>query len=49
MRTVSGYPDHMSKMLFALLEAWERVGMSLSETCGMWPVAFVCGFRLAHP
>ena len=53
IRPAPGYPacpDHTSKRtIFALLEAGERAGMSLSETCAMWPAASVSGFWFAHP
>ena len=53
IRPAPGYPacpDHTSKRtIFALLEAGERAGMSLSESCAMWPAASVSGFWFAHP
>ncbi len=53
IRPAPGYPacpDHTSKrIIFALLEAEARAGMSLSETCAMWPAASVSGFWFAHP
>ena len=43
-------PDHSEKhLLFDLLEAEERVGMSLTENCAVVPAASVCGLYLPHP
>jgi 5-methyltetrahydrofolate--homocysteine methyltransferase len=52
IRPAFGYPacpDHSEKRrLFQLLRA-EEVGLSLTETCAMWPPASVSGLYLAHP
>jgi 5-methyltetrahydrofolate--homocysteine methyltransferase len=53
IRPAPGYPscpDHTEKgALFALLEAPERIGVTLTESYAMHPAASVCGFYLAHP
>jgi 5-methyltetrahydrofolate--homocysteine methyltransferase len=42
-------PDHSEKVrLFELLGA-EEAGLSLTETCAMWPAASVSGLYFAHP
>jgi 5-methyltetrahydrofolate--homocysteine methyltransferase len=52
IRPAFGYPacpDHSEKRkLFALLGP-EEVGLTLTETCAMWPAASVSGIYLAHP
>jgi 5-methyltetrahydrofolate--homocysteine methyltransferase len=52
IRPAFGYPacpDHSEKTkLFALLGA-ERTGMSLTESCAMFPAASVSGLYFAHP
>jgi 5-methyltetrahydrofolate--homocysteine methyltransferase len=52
IRPAFGYPacpDHTEKRsLFELLGA-ERAGLSLTESCAMWPAASVSGIYLAHP
>jgi 5-methyltetrahydrofolate--homocysteine methyltransferase len=52
IRPAFGYPacpDHTEKRkLFALLGA-EDAGLTLTETCAMWPAASVSGIYLAHP
>ena len=53
VRPAPGYPacpDHTEKRtLFALLEAEKRTGLSLTESCAMWPAAAVSGLYFAHP
>jgi len=53
IRPAPGYPacpDHTAKaMLFKLLDAPERAGMTLTENFAMLPAASVSGFYLAHP
>ena len=53
IRPAPGYPaqpDHHEKRgLFALLEAEERIGVRLTESCAMWPGASVCGLYFSHP
>jgi 5-methyltetrahydrofolate--homocysteine methyltransferase len=52
IRPAFGYPacpDHSEKTkLFALLDA-ERAGISLTESCAMYPAASVSGLYFAHP
>ena len=52
IRPAFGYPacpDHTSKRtLFSLLDA-EAIGVSLTESCAMWPAASVSGLYFAHP
>ena len=53
IRPAPGYPacpDHLAKRgLFALLDVPKLAGMTLTESCAMWPAASVSGFYLAHP
>jgi len=53
IRPAAGYPacpDHTEKRtLFTLLEAPERTGIELTESCAMWPAAAVSGLYFAHP
>jgi 5-methyltetrahydrofolate--homocysteine methyltransferase len=52
IRPAFGYPacpDHSEKRtLFALLDA-PAVGITLTESCAMWPAASVSGLYFAHP
>ncbi|MEZ4434803.1 MAG: methionine synthase [bacterium] len=52
IRPAPGYPacpDHTEKRtIFALLEAGERAGMRLTESCAMQPSASVSGYIFAH-
>ena len=52
IRPAFGYPacpDHTEKRtLFQLLDAG-AIGMSLTESCAMWPAASVSGLYFAHP
>jgi 5-methyltetrahydrofolate--homocysteine methyltransferase len=52
IRPAFGYPacpDHTEKRrLFELLEA-ESSGITLTESCAMWPAASVSGLYFAHP
>ncbi|WP_293915468.1 methionine synthase [Deinococcus sp.] len=52
IRPAPGYPaqpDHTEKRtLFELLDA-EQIGMTLTESCAMWPAAAVSGLYIAHP
>ncbi|GAB4574455.1 MAG: methionine synthase [Rhodothalassiaceae bacterium] len=53
IRPAPGYPacpDHSAKPdLFALLDATDRTGITLTESFAMLPAASVSGFYLAHP
>ena len=53
VRPAPGYPacpDHTEKrLIFDLLGAEARTGISLTESCAMFPAASVSGFYLAHP
>jgi|694.fasta_scaffold26790_7 5-methyltetrahydrofolate--homocysteine methyltransferase len=53
IRPAPGYPacpDHTEKgALFALLDAEERAGMTLTESFAMLPAASVSGLYFAHP
>lgn len=53
IRPAPGYPacpDHTEKPgLFALLNATELSGVSLTETLAMWPASSVSGWYFAHP
>ena len=53
IRPAPGYPacpDHTEKIgLFALLEARERTGVSLTDSLAMYPTASVSGWYFAHP
>jgi 5-methyltetrahydrofolate--homocysteine methyltransferase len=53
IRPAPGYPacpDHLAKRgLFDLLDVPKRAGITLTESCAMWPAAAVSGFYLAHP
>ena len=43
-------PEHTEKAtLFALLDATERTGITLTEHFAMHPAASVCGLYFAHP
>ena len=53
IRPAPGYPacpDHTHKtLLFNLLNAQEKTGMSLTESYAMLPAASVSGFYFSHP
>jgi len=53
IRPAAGYPacpDHTEKRtLFELLEAPQRTGIELTESCAMWPASAVSGLYFAHP
>ena len=53
IRPAPGYPaqpdHHEKRRLFQLLEAEERIGVQLTESCAMWPGASVCGIYFSHP
>jgi 5-methyltetrahydrofolate--homocysteine methyltransferase len=53
IRPAPGYPacpDHTEKRtLFQLLDVEKRVGISLTESCAMYPAASVSGWYLSHP
>jgi 5-methyltetrahydrofolate--homocysteine methyltransferase len=53
IRPAPGYPacpDHTEKrLLFDILGAEERAGITLTESFAMWPAASVSGFYFAHP
>lgn len=53
IRPAPGYPacpEHTEKgLLFQLLEAEDRAGVTLTESYAMWPAAAVSGFYFSHP
>jgi 5-methyltetrahydrofolate--homocysteine methyltransferase len=53
IRPAPGYPaqpDHTEKRtLFALLGAEEQIGLSLTDSCAMWPGSSVSGLYFSHP
>jgi len=53
IRPAIGYPsipDHTEKrVLFDLLQAEEKTGISLTENFAMYPAGSVCGLYFAHP
>ena len=53
IRPAPGYPaqpDHTEKRtLFELLDAEEKAGIKLTESCAMWPGAAVSGLYISHP
>ncbi len=53
IRPAPGYPacpDHTEKAtLFALLDATEKAGITLTESFAMWPSAAVSGWYFSHP
>jgi 5-methyltetrahydrofolate--homocysteine methyltransferase len=53
IRPAPGYPacpDHSEKeTLFAMLEATDRTGITLTESFAMYPTAAVSGWYFAHP
>ncbi|MBM3863827.1 MAG: methionine synthase [Verrucomicrobia bacterium] len=53
IRPAPGYPaqpDHTEKpILFDLLDAADRTGVTLTESCAMHPGAAVCGLYFSHP
>jgi 5-methyltetrahydrofolate--homocysteine methyltransferase len=53
IRPAPGYPacpDHSEKRtLFDILDAETHTGISLTESCAMFPAASVSGYYLAHP
>jgi 5-methyltetrahydrofolate--homocysteine methyltransferase len=53
IRPAPGYPacpDHTEKRtLFQLLEVEKRAGISLTESCAMYPAASVSGWYFSHP
>ncbi|WAJ71363.1 methionine synthase [Catenovulum adriaticum] len=53
IRPAPGYaacPEHTEKkLLWQLLDVENRVGISLTESCAMWPGASVSGWYFAHP
>ncbi len=53
IRPAAGYPaspDHTEKpLLFRLLEAGKNAGVTLTESCAMWPGAAVSGLYFSHP
>jgi 5-methyltetrahydrofolate--homocysteine methyltransferase len=53
IRPAPGYPaspDHSEKRkIFKLLNAEQNAGMSLTESCAMWPAAAVSGLYFSHP
>ena len=53
IRPAAGYPacpDHTEKLtLWKLLEVERNTGITLTESCAMWPGASVSGLYFAHP
>ena len=53
IRPAPGYPacpDHTEKRtLFALLDVPKNAGITLTESCAMWPAASVSGWYFSHP
>jgi 5-methyltetrahydrofolate--homocysteine methyltransferase len=53
IRPAPGYPacpDHSEKiLLFDLLDVTGAIGISLTETCAMYPAASVSGWYFSHP
>ncbi|WP_016957328.1 methionine synthase [Catenovulum agarivorans] len=53
IRPAPGYaacPEHTEKKrLWDLLDVENRIGMTLTESCAMWPGASVSGWYFAHP
>jgi 5-methyltetrahydrofolate--homocysteine methyltransferase len=53
IRPAAGYPacpDHTEKwLLWNLLEVEKNAGITLTESCAMWPGASVSGLYFAHP
>ena len=53
IRPAPGYPacpDHTEKRtIWRLLDAERHTGVSLTETCAMWPAASVSGLYFSHP
>ncbi|SEP24961.1 methionine synthase (B12-dependent) [Salinihabitans flavidus] len=53
IRPAPGYPacpDHTEKRrLFEMLQATEHTGLTLTESCAMWPASAVSGLYFAHP
>jgi 5-methyltetrahydrofolate--homocysteine methyltransferase len=53
IRPAPGYPcqpDHSEKVtIFELLQAEQRIGLSLTESYAMWPGSSVSGLYFAHP
>ncbi len=53
IRPAPGYPacpDHTEKRtIFALLDAEKNAGMTLTESCAMWPASAVSGLYFSHP
>ncbi|WP_425404318.1 methionine synthase [Hwanghaeella sp.] len=53
IRPAPGYPacpEHTEKgLLFRLLDAEEKAGVTLTESFAMWPAAAVSGFYFSHP
>ncbi|MEX0968218.1 MAG: methionine synthase [Bacteroidia bacterium] len=53
IRPAPGYPacpDHTEKrLLWDLLKITDNIGITLTESCAMWPAAAVSGFYFAHP
>ncbi len=53
IRPAPGYPacpDHTEKRtIFRLLDAEKNAGMTLTESCAMWPASAVSGLYFSHP
>jgi 5-methyltetrahydrofolate--homocysteine methyltransferase len=53
IRPAAGYPscpDHSEKhILWQLLDAERQTGITLTDSCAMWPAASVSGLYFAHP
>ncbi len=53
IRPAPGYPacpDHRTKQaIFEALQVTEAIGVSLTESCAMWPSSAVSGLYISHP
>lgn len=53
IRPAPGYPacpDHSEKrIIWDLLDVESKLGMKLTENCGMWPASSVSGWYFSHP
>ncbi len=53
IRPAPGYPacpDHSEKrIIWDLLDVERKLGMKLTENCGMWPASSVSGWYFSHP
>lgn len=53
IRPAFGYPacpsHQLKKVAFDLIKAPERLGVSLTESCAVYPTTTICGLLVAHP